>query len=77
MTTVMAAVFFCLSVVLFLARYGLAMQWQWNQSQTGGGSNPNLAIYMDQIGIAPWVFAACFLVAGIVCLIVSFAEKSP
>jgi hypothetical protein len=67
------ALFCCLAVVLFLARYVFALWYG------GGGRGTLSAEFFDSdlsyVGIAPWIFAAAFLVAGIVYLIRAESNK--
>jgi hypothetical protein len=68
------ALFCCLAVVLFLARYAIALRYA-GSGERGSYSADLFAGYMSYVGIAPWVFAAAFLVAGIYYLVRAESEK--
>jgi hypothetical protein len=66
------ALFCCLAVVLFLARYVFACWYG------GVGATLSTELFdsrLQYIGIAPWIFAAAFLIAGIVYLIRAERDK--
>jgi hypothetical protein len=68
------ALFCCLAVVLFLARYAIALRYA-GSGERGSYSAELFAGYMSYVGIAPWVFAAAFLIAGIYYLVRAESEK--
>ena len=59
--------FCCLAVVLFLSRYVFALWYQGGAHRSW--SSELFARQLEYVGVAPWVFAATFLVAGILFLI--------
>jgi len=66
------ALFCCLAVVLYLARYVFACWYG------GSGGTQSAQLYgssLEYVGVAPWVFAAAFLIAGIYYLIRAESEK--
>jgi len=63
-----------LAVVLFLARYAIALRYAGDHERGSYGSDL-FAGYMSYVGIAPWVFAAAFLIAGIYYLVRAESEK--
>lgn len=69
----LGALFCCLAVVLYLSRYVFALWYG------GGGrstwSSQLFASDLECVGIAPWGFAAAFLVAGIFYLVRAEKEK--
>ena len=67
------ALFCCLAVVLFLARYAIALRYAGSGTRTS--SAELFDGYMSDVGIAPWIFAAAFLIAGIYYLIRADREK--
>jgi hypothetical protein len=69
----MAALLFCLAVALFLSRYVFAL-WYRGSKQTSWGPD-DFAGFLGYIGIAPWVLAFGFLIAGIIYLILSERER--
>ena len=68
------ALFCCLAVVLFLARYAIALRYAGDHERGSYGSDL-FAGYMSYVGIAPWVFATAFLIAGIYYLVRAESEK--
>jgi hypothetical protein len=66
-------VFYCLSVVLFLSRYIIAL-WYRGSGHTQWGSD-EFADYLGYVGVAPWLFAAAFLAAGIFYLARAASDK--
>ncbi len=72
MTKRTAGVSFCyLAVALFLSRYVFAC-W-YGRGEGGSWSAQLFDSLLQYVGIAPWVFAAAFLVAGIFYL--GWAER--
>lgn len=67
------ALFCCLAVVLFLSRYVFAL-W-YGGGGHGSWSSELFAGYLEHVGVAPWIFAAVFLVAGIYYLVRAEKEK--
>jgi hypothetical protein len=66
------ALFCCLAVVLFLARYVFACWYG------GAGGTLSAELFdgrLQYIGIAPWIFSAAFLVAGIFYLVRAECDK--
>jgi hypothetical protein len=67
------ALFCCLAVVLFLARYVFAIWY------SGGGASSQssdlFAFGLGCVGITPWIFSAAFLVAGIYYLVRADRDK--
>jgi hypothetical protein len=74
MTKRTAGILLCaLAVVLFLSRYIIAVVYRGpNHGQWGPD---DFAIFLSCVGIAPWLFAAAFLVGGIYYLVRSESEK--
>jgi len=68
-----AALFCCLAVMLFLSRYIIAL-WYRGSGRTVWGTD-DFAAFLGYVGIAPWVLAVGFLIAGLVCLIRSEFDK--
>jgi len=74
MTKRTVGVSFCaLAVVLFLSRYFIAALYRGFQHSQWGSQD--FADYLTYVGIAPWLFAAVFLAAGIYYLVRSESEK--
>ena len=66
-------VFCCLAVVLFLSRYVIALGYRGAEPKIW--SAEKFAAFLGYVGIAPWVFALGFLIAGVFSLIRSENEK--
>ena len=65
----MAALLYCLAVVLFLSRYAISLWF------IGPRQYNSFDLALNQIGIAPWVLAGGFLIAGVVYMIFAEREK--
>jgi len=71
----LAAVFFCLGVLLFLSRYALAIWYR--------GPNPikwgvdDFGQLMSSVGLMPWTLAAIFLFAGTYYLAMAERDRTP
>jgi hypothetical protein len=68
------ALFCSLAVVLFLARYVIALRYA-GDHEHGTYSADLFNGYLGYVGVAPWIFAAGFLVAGIIYLVRAEREK--
>jgi hypothetical protein len=68
------ALFCCLAVVLFLARYAIALGYA-GSGERGSYSAQFFDGFMSYVGIAPWIFAAAFLIAGIYYLVRADRDK--
>jgi hypothetical protein len=65
--------FCCLAVVLFLSRYIIAL-WYRGAGHTQWGAD-DFATHLSYVGVAPWILATGFLLAGIVYLVRSDSDK--
>ena len=74
MTKRTVGISFCaLAVVLFLSRYIIAVLYRGFDYHQWGSQD--FAAFLGYVGIAPWLFAAVFLAAGIYYLVRAESEN--
>lgn len=70
----MAAVLYCLAVVMFLSRYVIALWYRGSGPQHSWGPD-DFAAYLGYVGIVPWVLAFGFLIVGIIYTLLAERDR--